>query len=117
MHQENETCFLTFKDSASGQLQEETSTFVVGADGAQSAIREAAVSKSSSRLLGINRLADKTQLVYRTIPLFFPPSWRRDISYSVRLKSGINLESLPTKEGKSLRFSASFHHYFLNKCH
>jgi len=55
---------------------------------------------SGSKLIKLKRFADKKNpLVYRTIPLYFPRTWRKDLNYSVRLKSGINLESLPTKSG------------------
>ena len=46
--------------------------------------------------------------VYRTIPLHFPKGskedklgkkWRGDLNYSVRTKSDINIDALPTKEG------------------
>ena len=50
--------------------------------------------------MNIKRYADrKNPLIYRTIPLYFPKDWRKDLNYSVRLKSNINLESLPTKSG------------------
>lgn len=46
--------------------------------------------------------------MYRTIPLHFPKGsnvdklgkkWRGDLNYSVRTKSDINIDALPTKEG------------------
>ena len=46
------------------------------------------------------RYTDKNVRVYRTIPIYFPDnSKRKDINYSIRTKTDINLDALPTKEG------------------
>jgi len=53
----------------------------------------------------VKRYDDNNVRVYRTIPMHFPKStkdaknWRKDLNYSARTKSDINLDALPTKEG------------------
>ena len=99
-----EICQVTLKDSSSKVplIFYEESDFVIGADGTQSAIREAIAEVSPKNRFNIKRFTDKNVRVYKTIPLRFPPNdpnFRRDLNYSVRLKSGYSLEALPTKEG------------------
>ncbi|KAI8468055.1 MAG: 2-polyprenyl-6-methoxyphenol hydroxylase and related FAD-dependent oxidoreductase [Monoraphidium minutum] len=77
------------------------SGLVLGADGAGSALRDAA--EAAGGPLRVRRYEDKNVIVYRTIPLFWPQSMAEvrpgDLNYSARTKSGINLDCLPTKEG------------------
>jgi len=58
---------------------------------------------SSSTAFSVRRFEDKNTIVYRTIPLFWPKEMADtrpgDLNYSIRTKSGINLDCLPTKEG------------------
>eukprot|EP00195_Chlamydomonas_chlamydogama_P001761 CAMPEP_0202920284 /NCGR_PEP_ID=MMETSP1392-20130828/76776_1 /ASSEMBLY_ACC=CAM_ASM_000868 /TAXON_ID=225041 /ORGANISM="Chlamydomonas chlamydogama, Strain SAG 11-48b" /LENGTH=524 /DNA_ID=CAMNT_0049613769 /DNA_START=404 /DNA_END=1978 /DNA_ORIENTATION=- len=79
----------------------EESPFVIGADGAGSSLRSAM--EAASPQLRVKRYEDKNQLVYRTIPLFWPKHMAdtrpSDLNYSARTKSGINMDCLPTKEG------------------
>ena len=101
---DSEVCQLTLKDTSSKTplIFYEDSDFVIGADGTQSAIRDAIVEVSSKNRFHIKRFTDTNVRVYKTIPLHFPPNdpnFRRDLNYSVRLKSGYTLEALPTKEG------------------
>ena len=100
--EDKETCKLSMQNIESNEIAEIVSKFVIGCDGASSQIREAMTKpdKIGSKVLNIKRYADrKNPLIYRTIPLYFPKDWRKDLNYSVRLKSNINLESLPTKSG------------------
>lgn len=94
-----ERCRLTLRERGPGAplLFYEESPLVLGADGAASAVRDAMTRRSSA--VRVTRLPDRTPRVYRTIPLHFPASWRRDLNYSVRLRTGLNLEALPTREG------------------
>jgi 2-polyprenyl-6-methoxyphenol hydroxylase-like FAD-dependent oxidoreductase len=81
----------------------EESAFVIGADGANSAVRESMARTSPKNKFSITRFEDKNVRLYRTIPLYFPEgstkNWRKDLNWSVRLKSDINMDALPTKEG------------------
>jgi hypothetical protein len=57
---------------------------------------------SSSSAFGVRRFPDNNTIVYRTIPLFWPPGMEDrpgDVNYSARTKSGVSLDCLPTKEG------------------
>jgi hypothetical protein len=58
---------------------------------------------SSGGTFSVRRYKDTNQIVYRTIPLFWPPELAAerpgDLNYSIRTKSGISLDCLPTKEG------------------
>jgi 2-polyprenyl-6-methoxyphenol hydroxylase-like FAD-dependent oxidoreductase len=104
----DETCVLnlleTGTDAGKGVSFEERSQFVIGADGAQSAVRDA-MEKDKYKGFFVKRYEDKNVRVYRTIPLHFPKDgkdakkWRRDLNYSARTKSDINIDALPTKEG------------------
>ena len=101
---ENELCQLTLKDvsTKSPLIFYEESDFVIGADGTQSAVREAIDKSKAKKSFSIKRFHDTNVRVYKTIPLHFPPNdpnFRKDLNYSVRLKAGYNLEALPTKEG------------------
>lgn len=102
--QDKEICILTLKSNYENENEKtwkEETEFVIGADGAQSAIR------SSMELIKENgfrhiKYEDKNVRVYRTIPLHFPKdstTWRKDINYSARTKSDVNLDALPTREG------------------
>lgn len=104
-----QVCRLTLQRQASNPAQHEwveESAFVIGADGAGSALRDAMEhngSSSSSSTLKVRRYKDKNVIVYRTIPLFWPKELADtrpgDVNYSARTKSGVNLDCLPTKEG------------------
>jgi 2-polyprenyl-6-methoxyphenol hydroxylase-like FAD-dependent oxidoreductase len=113
-NKDDEICLLKFvqKDqkgvSSSGKEWTEESRFVIGADGAASAVRKAMVSDGESKKNGffVRNYEDKNVRVYKTIPLHFPKGvdkngkkWRGDLNYSVRTKSDINIDALPTKEG------------------
>eukprot|EP01041_Mallomonas_annulata_P003810 gene3810-7580_t len=79
----------------------EEANFVIGADGAQSAIRTAMEIKKENGFFH-KKFEDKNVRVYRTIPLYFPKDskkWRGDVNYSARTKSDVNLDALPTTEG------------------
>ncbi|GAX74395.1 hypothetical protein CEUSTIGMA_g1843.t1 [Chlamydomonas eustigma] len=80
----------------------EESPFVIGADGAGSSLRTA-MQLASGGAVRTKRYKDTNVLVYRTIPLFWPQEMTADrpgdLNYSVRSKSGINIDCLPTCEG------------------
>jgi hypothetical protein len=44
------------------------------------------------------RFEDTNARVYKIMPLQLPASWRKDLNYSARTQSGVNLDALPTKE-------------------
>ena len=99
--------------------------FLVGADGANSIVRDAMVQlaladrqlspKSPRRpfRFNVHRFEDTNVRLYRTIPLYppFPSSpssslpqnqsfqWKRNMSYSARVQSDVNLEALPGPPG------------------
>ena len=81
--------------------------FVLGCDGTSSKVREAMENspESSSNSFNVKKFDDKNVRVYRTIPIFWPKvdssgkNYRGDVNYSIRTKSDINLDALPTKEG------------------
>lgn len=78
------------------------SNFVIGADGAQSVIRIDMEKKKENNFFH-RKFEDKNVRVYKTIPLHLPPNdknWRLDLNYSVRTKFDINIDALPTVEGK-----------------
>lgn len=88
----------------------EKSDFVIGADGAQSFVRNIIDNdeKGGKSQIQMKRFEDKNVRVYRTIPIHFPDSnsnipadkkRRKDLNYSARTKLDINLDALPTKEG------------------
>ena len=45
------------------------------------------------------RYEDTNARVYKIMPLNLPEGWRKDLNYSARTSSGINLDALPTAEG------------------
>lgn len=51
------------------------------------------------RRVQVKRFDDNNARVYKILPLTLPPDWRKDVNYSARTASGINLEAMPTKEG------------------
>ena len=100
----DERCRLTLKDTSGGAplFSYVESPLVIGADGANSVIRESMAKTSPKHQFRIRSFEDKNVRVYRTIPLHFPndpKKWRKDLNWSVRLKSDINMDALPTKEG------------------
>ena len=100
----DEKCRLTLKETSGGAplFSYIESSFVIGADGANSIIRESMEKTTPKHLFRVRTFEDKNVRVYRTIPLHFPndpKKWRQDLNWSVRLKSDINMDALPTKEG------------------
>jgi kynurenine 3-monooxygenase len=51
------------------------------------------------RRVQVKRFDDNNARVYKILPLTLPEDWRKDVNYSARTASGINLEAMPTKEG------------------
>lgn len=102
----SEQCRLTLKDTSNPTplFSYAESALVLGADGANSMLRQSIAKHSPRRLFRIRTFEDKNVRVYRTVPLHLPEDrrWRRDLNYSVRLKSDINFDALPTKEGPFL---------------
>ena len=90
----------------------EESDFVIGADGTGSAVRDGMQAASGGRFR-VKVYEDTNKLVYRTIPLYVPPTagasttdndaagieWDGDLNYSARTKAGVNIDALPTPEG------------------
>ena len=61
--------------------------------------------KKKENNFAVKRYEDKNVRVYKTIPLYLPNNnakWRKDMNYSARTKSDINLDALPTKDGNYL---------------
>jgi 2-polyprenyl-6-methoxyphenol hydroxylase-like FAD-dependent oxidoreductase len=85
-------------DPSTGRRVE--SSFIIGTDGGNSFLRDAMRQEDTS--FQAHRFEDTNVRVYKTVPLNLPVGWKRDINYSCRTKSGINLDALPTKEGKHL---------------
>jgi 2-polyprenyl-6-methoxyphenol hydroxylase-like FAD-dependent oxidoreductase len=79
--------------------------FVVGADGSRRTVANALVAQDRQRWvwpgrrLRVTRYKDTAVRVYKTIPLVFPPSWRKDINYSARTKT-VNFDALPCLTGE-----------------
>ena len=103
----DEVCNLYFRRKLNDGTTENfivlNNQFVLGCDGTGSKIRDA-MEKSSQNKFFVKRYDDKNVRVYRTIPIFWPKddkqkSYRNDVNYSIRTKSDINLDALPTKEG------------------
>ena len=100
-NQENEVCHLSLSKQGGDKIWTVSSKFVIGADGASSKIREVMQQKKEKRFF-VSTFEDKNVRVYKTLPMHFPPNnkqWRKDLNYSARTKSDINLDALPTKEG------------------
>lgn len=104
---QREICLLTLTKSSDPIIPYnvtwiEKSAFVIGADGAQSLIRSII---HEDNKLKVFKFEDKNVRVYRTIPMYLPDKptdkkvGRKDVNYSVRTKSDINFDALPTKEG------------------
>uniref|UniRef100_A0A7S3XVC1 FAD-binding domain-containing protein n=1 Tax=Heterosigma akashiwo TaxID=2829 RepID=A0A7S3XVC1_HETAK len=74
---------------------------VVGADGVRSAVRAALARDPQAAARGCRNVEypQRNTRVYKTIPLRIPDSWRKDVNYSARTKSGINIDALPSKGG------------------
>jgi kynurenine 3-monooxygenase len=113
-----EVCLLTLQSTVPNQkpaiTRIERSQFVIGADGAQSLVRriiEESSKSNPSAPIKLTQYEDKNVRVYRTIPLHLPDKddpltgakkKRKDLNYSARTKFDINMDALPTKEGKYL---------------
>lgn len=102
---QNEHCTTTFqtKRFSNDSVFAVNSTFVIGSDGSNSAVRESLLAKKDSGIYS-KRYPDVNEFFYRTIPIQFPRQTGfcppdKDMSYSIRAKDGFNLEALPTKEG------------------
>lgn len=96
-------CFMDVVSKLDGTKSVMSTNFLVGADGAPSALRESM--ESSVDGFFVKRYDDKNVRLYRTIPLHFPKDskkWRGDLNYSARTKSDINIDALPTKNGPYL---------------
>jgi len=76
----------------------ETTPFLLGADGVNTAVRDAMSAQPGTKTK-VKRFDDNNARVYKILPLTLPPDWRKDVNYSARTASGINLEAMPTKEG------------------
>jgi 2-polyprenyl-6-methoxyphenol hydroxylase-like FAD-dependent oxidoreductase len=106
-NKEDEVCELEFSKTNDAGVETswtESSSFVIGADGAASVIRNT-MSEKGENGFNVKAFPDKNVRIYKTIPLKFPQNsklWRKDLNYSVRTKSDINLDALPTKDGTYL---------------
>lgn len=107
LEKESERCRLTLKDISNkvplfSYLE---APLVVGADGANSAVREAVAKRSSRWQFRVHKFRDTNVRVYRTIPMYLPPDskkWPRNFTYTARLQSDLILDSLCSKEGVHL---------------
>ena len=109
---ENEYCTVTLQRKSPSNEQVLLSlntSFLIGADGSNSVIRDSLVNMNETTGIYNRRYADANEYVYRTIPIQFPRDIIRgfcpdtkDMSYSMRANDGFNLEALPTKEGVHL---------------
>ena len=104
--QESERCRLHLKSTEFSEpvFFKDSSSFVIGADGANSVIRDAIEQQSEKSEVRAYKFEDKNVRVYRTVSLHIPSdglfaTWKKDLNLSVRLSSDLNLECLPTKEG------------------
>jgi kynurenine 3-monooxygenase len=108
--EDNGVCnvFIEEGDDQTKTMKTKRSNWVIGADGGPSALRtfmenEAAIDNDNK--FRVKRYKDNNVRMYRTIPLHLPIEgpgkkvWRRDLNYSARTKSGINIDALPTKSG------------------
>jgi len=93
-------------DETSKSQEEESliveTDFVIGADGVRSAVRtsmENDLEFSKQNGFKTVEYPPRNTRVYKTIPMKFPNSWRKDINYSARTKSGVNIDALPTLDG------------------
>lgn len=91
-----EKCRLRFERSGGAASSQECS-FVVGADGVRSLVRERFA--DANKGFRFCAFADKNVRVYRTIPFSPPKGWRKDVNYSCRTKYDVNFDALPTREG------------------
>lgn len=71
-----------------------SAAFVVGADGSRRTVATAIEAEDAAsqgwwprRRFRVTRYKDTQVRVYKTIPLEFPPDWRKDINYSARTKT------------------------------
>ena len=90
------------KDTAAGSEWTERALFVIGAEGSGGAIIRDAMEADPTSSFKVTRFEDTNIRVYKTIPLFLPAGseqWRRELNFSARTKSGINLDALPTQSG------------------
>lgn len=89
-------------DSTKPNIYNVNTTFLIGADGSNSVVRNAIMAYDPN--FKSVQYQEINEYVYRTVPINFPriddfcPKGK-ELTYSVRIKEGINLESLPTKEG------------------
>lgn len=92
-----DACQLSFQKMNDESSFTIDSSFVVGADGVKSKIREAMNRDSNGSV--IKQYADTNVRVYRTINMHVPKGWRNDVNYSARTKNDINFDALPQKDG------------------
>lgn len=98
-------CFMDITSKSDATKLVVTTNFLIGADGAPSALRESMENDKDGGKFSVTRYEDKNVRLYRTIPLHFPKSdpekkkWRGDLNYSARTSSDINIDALPTKNG------------------
>jgi kynurenine 3-monooxygenase len=104
---DQEQVVLTFQRSNSSDSFQVTTSLVVGADGANSALREA-MSKENPDFK-YKAYEDNNPYVYRTLPIYFPREnfssfcpGDMHMSFSIRTKENILLETLPTRENVHL---------------
>ena len=100
-----ELCHLSLHNMGNGNVEKISSSFVIGCDGATSALRTAMQQTSPKSKFDVKLYEDTNIRYYKTIPLHFPKDkaskkkWRTDLNYSARTASDINIDALPTKDG------------------
>lgn len=104
---DNEHCTVQLVDKVSNEVIICKTNFLVGADGANSKVRDCMQAKDAS--VTAKQYEDVNPYEYRTFPIAFPRSnyshfcpESQHLTFSARTKSGMNLEALPTKEGVHL---------------
>mmetsp|Transcript_7266 Transcript_7266/g.19024 ORF Transcript_7266/g.19024 Transcript_7266/m.19024 type:complete len:587 (-) Transcript_7266:214-1974(-) len=83
-----------------------TAALVIGADGSRRTVAKAIEAEDRAlkwawpgRRFRLTSYKDTAVRVYKTIPLKFPKSWRKDINYSARTPT-VNFDALPTLDGE-----------------
>lgn len=79
----NELCRVILKDTSNEipLFSTEDSTFVLGADGTQSAVRDAVARTSWLHRFSVKKFSDDNPNVYRTIAMHLPTGRRKDLNY------------------------------------